>query len=94
MNNNINKISTSKKRRILIYSNDEEAKISFFKKISECHTIYNNKSRDHNDITFEINFNKKNSIIKLTDSLNSDTSLNSIIDFSYIYRNIYIFILI
>ena len=84
MNNSINNITKNKRRKILIYSNDEIAKNCFFKTITEKFGIINKKEREIREITFDFNHNKKNRAIRLTDSLNLDYATNP--DYSYIYR--------
>jgi len=86
MNSSINSFSKNKRRKILIYSNDEAAKNALYKTISENFKILNKKERENREITFELSHNKKNRAIKLTDSLNLDPNLNSNTDYSYIYR--------
>jgi len=89
MNRSINNIHKNKRRKILLYSNDEAAKNIFFKTIKEKFKILNKKERDNREITFEFNFNKKIKIIKLTDCLNLDSNSNTNLDYSYIYRNMF-----
>jgi len=86
MNSCINNVSKNKKRKILVYSNDEAAKNVLFKTISEKFKILNKKERENREITFEFSHNKKSRAIKLTDSLNLDPNISSNIDYSYIYR--------
>lgn len=88
MNSSINNVSKNKRRKILIYSNDEAAKNVFFKTISEKFKIINKKERENREITFEFSYKDKNRAIKLTDSLNLDPSSSMNIDYSYVYRKI------
>lgn len=88
MKNSFNLVTKNNRKKILIYSNDELAKNSFFNTIYNHFKILNQKERETKEITFEIFNNKKNQIVKLTDSINIDAIKTTNIDFSYIYRKI------
>jgi len=86
MNRSLNNFTKNKRKKIFIFSNDDAAKNVFFNTIYDNFKIINRKDREKQDITFEININKKKRVIKLTDCSNLEFNLNQHIDFSYIYR--------